>query len=114
LGEGSARIEVSFRAKENVKNLLLPFLPGLLYNAPFVAITGQFTNNITQNQADNHREGNEDDLRHADLPEKDPKRHNLRVLEEDYEYQYHDHKRNDYFRFFHEFLKITAFLFLHL
>jgi hypothetical protein len=78
-----------------------------------VAITGQFTNNITQNKADNHREGNEDDLRHADLPEKDPKRHNLRVLEEDYEYQYYDHKRNDYFRFFREFLEITAFLFLH-
>jgi hypothetical protein len=86
VSEGIARIEVSLRAEENDKNLLLPFLPGLLYNAPFVAITGQFTNNVSQNQADNHRQGNEDDLRHADLPEKDPKRHNLRVLEEDYEY----------------------------
>jgi hypothetical protein len=55
LSEGSARIEVSLRAEENDKNLLVPFLPGLLYNAPFVAITGQLANNITQNKADNHR-----------------------------------------------------------
>jgi hypothetical protein len=44
-----------YTLRKNDKNLLLPLLPGLLYNAPFVAITGQFANNVSQNQPDNHR-----------------------------------------------------------